>query len=170
MLHCLAVQASEVANKRFVFFVAMWITYVTIVLTSTAVATIRFLMHEDGSLHVFITTTSNHLVSLVQLPALACCCCPGPGSGSSAAYLLHNHQQPPGQGHETGASLCTACCCRTVAAFPGACVNTTTSNHWVRALSIVHLSAQHATLAEPLRSSTSSHLVSLAHLFHCTNC
>ena len=57
-------QASEVANKRFVFFVAMWITYVTIVLTSTAVATIRFLMHEDGSLHVFITTTSNHLESL----------------------------------------------------------------------------------------------------------
>ena len=90
----------------------------------------------------------------VQLPALACCCCPGPGSGSSAAYLLHNHQQPPGQGHETGASLCTACCCRTVAAFPGACVNTTTSNHWVRALSVAHLFAQHAMLAELLRSST----------------
>ena len=89
MLSSVAVQASEVANKRFVFFVAMWITYVTIVLTSTAVATIRFLMHEDGSLHVFITTTSNHLVSLLQLSApgpllLPCpkcwllCCTPSP--------------------------------------------------------------------------------------------
>ena len=96
MLYAVAVQASEVANKRFVFFVAMWITYVTIVLTSTAVATIRFLMHEDGSLHVFITTTSNHLVSLLQLSALERCCCPGPPAGSSVTYLRHSHKQTPG--------------------------------------------------------------------------
>ena len=40
----------------------MWSVYVSIVTVSTAVACIRFMLHEAGTLHVFITTTSNHLV------------------------------------------------------------------------------------------------------------
>ena len=145
------------ANKRFVFFVAMWITYVTIVLTSTAVATIRFLMHEDGSLHVFITTTSNHLVSLLQLSALVSCCCPAPGAGSPAACLYHNHWHPPGQAHKVGAFLCIACCCCTNALIPGACVSTTTSNQWVRAPSVVHQIAQLMCCATAWAASVSLH-------------
>ena len=55
-------QASEVAKKRYYFFCAMWCVYVSIVTISISVACIRFVLGESGSLHSFITTTSNHLV------------------------------------------------------------------------------------------------------------
>ena len=40
----------------------MWSIYVTIVTISTTVACIRFALGDEGTLHNFITTTSNHLV------------------------------------------------------------------------------------------------------------
>ncbi|KAL0049321.1 hypothetical protein WJX82_011251 [Trebouxia sp. C0006] len=55
-------QASEVAKKRYYFFCVMWSVYVSIVTISISVACIRFVLGESGSLHSFITTTSNHLV------------------------------------------------------------------------------------------------------------
>ncbi|KAK9816875.1 hypothetical protein WJX72_006410 [[Myrmecia] bisecta] len=55
-------EASAVAARRYHFFCCMWLIYVTIVGTSTLVAVVRFAMGEDGTLHHFIATTSNHLV------------------------------------------------------------------------------------------------------------
>ncbi len=55
-------QASEVARVRQRFYQVMWLTYVAIVGLSTLVASLRFAMGEDGSLHHFLSTTSSHLV------------------------------------------------------------------------------------------------------------
>lgn len=44
------------------FYQVMWVTYVSIVGLSTLVAALRFVTGEDGTLHHFISTTSNHLV------------------------------------------------------------------------------------------------------------
>ena len=40
----------------------MWLAYTGIVVASLLVAIVRFALHEDQSLHTFITTNSNHLV------------------------------------------------------------------------------------------------------------
>ena len=93
------------ANKRFVFFVAMWITYVTIVLTSTAVATWQVWCsclpwHAAAALaqvlapllHIFFTITSNHLVRAMRLARLS-------AQHAAAAQLLPFQErvstQPP---------------------------------------------------------------------------
>ena len=49
-------------NKRLTFLKHMLAIYVSIIGGSTLVAMIRFSLGEDGSLHQFISTTSNHLV------------------------------------------------------------------------------------------------------------
>lgn len=64
-------QETETAQVRRRFYVVMWIIYVSIVGLSTLVAIIRFAMGEDGSLHHFISTTSNYLV-LVRTGPQAC--------------------------------------------------------------------------------------------------
>ena len=56
------VQANEIARVRRRFYICMWSAYCSIVGISTLVAIVRFLLGEDGSLHHFISTTSNHLV------------------------------------------------------------------------------------------------------------
>ena len=49
-------------NKRLSFLKYMLAVYIAIIGGSTLVAMIRFSFGEDGSLHHFISTTSNHLV------------------------------------------------------------------------------------------------------------
>ena len=44
------------------FFMRMWLLYMAIVGISTIVAVIRYAIGDDGSLHHFISMTSNHLV------------------------------------------------------------------------------------------------------------
>ena len=56
------VQNSEMSVKRLAFLKQMFSIYIAIVGSSTLVAVIRFSLGEDGSLHHFIATTSNHLV------------------------------------------------------------------------------------------------------------
>ena len=49
-------------NKRLSFLKHMLSVYIAIIGGSTLVAMVRFSLGEDGSLHHFISTTSNHLV------------------------------------------------------------------------------------------------------------
>ncbi len=58
----LLVQANEISRVRRRFYISMWSLYCSIVGISTLVAVVRFLLGEDGTLHHFISTTSNHLV------------------------------------------------------------------------------------------------------------
>ena len=44
------------------FYLIMWLLYMAIVGISTLVAIIRYAIGDDGSLHHFISMTSNHLV------------------------------------------------------------------------------------------------------------
>ncbi len=44
------------------FYMTMWLLYIAIVGLSTLVAAIRYAIGDDGSLHHFISMTSNHLV------------------------------------------------------------------------------------------------------------
>lgn len=55
-------QDSEMTNKRLSFLKHMLSVYIAIIGGSTLVAMVRFSLGEDGSLHNFISTTSNHLV------------------------------------------------------------------------------------------------------------
>ena len=55
-------QVTEVAWMRRKFYMAMWLLYMAIVGISTLVAVIRYSIGDDGSLHHFISMTSNHLV------------------------------------------------------------------------------------------------------------
>jgi hypothetical protein len=55
-------QVNEMTLKRLQFLKRMLAIYVSIIGGSTLVAVIRFSLNEDGSLHHFIATTSNHLV------------------------------------------------------------------------------------------------------------
>jgi len=48
--------------KRLQFLKRMLAIYVSIICGSILIAIIRFSLNEDGSLHHFIATTSNHLV------------------------------------------------------------------------------------------------------------
>ena len=61
MQTCL-LQANETARVRQNFYICMWCLYCSVVGISTIVAVVRFVLGEDGSLHHFISTTSNHLV------------------------------------------------------------------------------------------------------------
>lgn len=60
-------QANEIMQVRRRFYICMWLVYCGIVGISTLVAAIRFLLGEDGTLHHFISTTSNHLVLVSHL-------------------------------------------------------------------------------------------------------
>ena len=62
-------QATEVARMRRKYYLIMWLLYMAIVGISTLVAIIRYAIGDDGSLHHFISMTSNHLV-LVSCPSL----------------------------------------------------------------------------------------------------
>lgn len=62
-------QATEVGRMRRRSYQTMWLLYVAIVGISTLVAIIRYAIGDDGSLHHFISMTSNHLV-LVSCPSL----------------------------------------------------------------------------------------------------
>ena len=55
-------QGTEVAKMRRKFYMAMWLLYMAIVGLSILVATVRYGIGDDGSLHHFISMTSNHLV------------------------------------------------------------------------------------------------------------
>ena len=55
------------------FYQCMWLLYVTIVGLSALVASLRFAMGEDGTLHHFISTTSNHLVLVTSHNMLLAC-------------------------------------------------------------------------------------------------
>ena len=44
------------------FYMTMWLLYIAIVGLSTLVAAVRYAIGDDGSLHHFISMTSNHLV------------------------------------------------------------------------------------------------------------
>ena len=44
------------------FYMVMWLLYMAIVGLSILVATVRYAIGDDGSLHHFISMTSNHLV------------------------------------------------------------------------------------------------------------
>lgn len=76
-------------EKRLFFLRRMLALYVSIISGSVLVAAIRFSLNDDGSLHHFIATTSNHLVlarisaSLLSWGELICCSSPQPDSSPS---------------------------------------------------------------------------------------
>lgn len=56
---------------RHKFYMVMWLLYMAIVGLSVLVATLRYAVGDDGSLHHFISMTSNHLVLVDPMPCHA---------------------------------------------------------------------------------------------------
>ncbi len=59
------------ARMRRQFYMTMWLLYIAIVGVSTLVAATRYAIGDDGSLHHFISMTSNHLVLVRHDPSAA---------------------------------------------------------------------------------------------------